>query len=161
MKYHLFLLVDGSGSILEVTKGSPQKKWNSFQGEMSHAFPPKKIWRLIPLKQPRYEFLLGVGCFQIFFECSPRKLGKMNPIWQSYFSTGLVQPPTSYESALGAHHGTYCSVQTPTSSPWPVPVAPLALAAASVAQRWMRRKVGWTAPGGRWLWVEGSKWCSN
>ena len=32
-------------------------------------------------------------------------------------------------------------VKTPTSSPWPVPVAPLALLAASVAQRWMRRKV--------------------
>ena len=25
---------------------------------------------------------------------SPRKLGKMNPFWRSYFSKGLVQPPT-------------------------------------------------------------------
>ena len=30
-----------------------------------------------------------------FLEFSPRKLGKMNPIWRAYVSTGLVQPPTS------------------------------------------------------------------
>ena len=29
-----------------------------------------------------------------FFWCSPRKLGKMNPIWRAYFSHGLVPPPT-------------------------------------------------------------------
>ena len=28
------------------------------------------------------------------FLCSPRKLGKMNPIWRAYFSKGL-KPPTS------------------------------------------------------------------
>ena len=33
--------------------------------------------------------------FQIFLEFSPRKLGKRFPIWRSYFSIGLVQPPTS------------------------------------------------------------------
>ena len=27
---------------------------------------------------------------------SPRKLGKMNPFWRSYFSDGLVQPPTKF-----------------------------------------------------------------
>ena len=26
--------------------------------------------------------------------CSPQTLGKMNPIWRTYFSDGLVQPPT-------------------------------------------------------------------
>ena len=29
-----------------------------------------------------------------YFSCSPRKFGKMNPIWWAYFSDGLVQPPT-------------------------------------------------------------------
>ena len=29
-----------------------------------------------------------------YFLFSPRKLGKMNPFWRAYFSTGLVQPPT-------------------------------------------------------------------
>ena len=37
--------------------------------------------------------ILGGGNSNIF---SPRNLGKMNPIFDSYFSDGLVQPPTSY-----------------------------------------------------------------
>ena len=28
------------------------------------------------------------------FLCSPRTLGKMNPVWRAYFSSWLVQPPT-------------------------------------------------------------------
>ena len=32
------------------------------------------------------------------FVCSPRTLGKMNPISRKYFSNGLVQPPTSFIS---------------------------------------------------------------
>ena len=35
---------------------------------------------------------------QVFLECSPWKLGKMNPFWRAYFSKGLVQPPTSNSS---------------------------------------------------------------
>ena len=31
-----------------------------------------------------------------YFLFSPRKLGKMNPFWRSYFSNGLVQPATRY-----------------------------------------------------------------
>jgi len=31
-----------------------------------------------------------------YFLCSPRKLGKMNPFWRAYFSTGSVQPPTGH-----------------------------------------------------------------
>ena len=129
---------------------------------MSHAFQKKKKNMEVNSIETTALWILTEWWRQLkyFWNFHPH-LGKMNPFWRAYFSTGLVQPPTSYESALGAHHGTYCSVQTPTSSPWPAPVTPLALLAASVAQRWMRRKVGWTAPGGRWLWVEGSKWCSN
>ena len=37
--------------------------------------------------------LLGGGFKYILF--SPRTLGKMNPFWRAYFSTGLVQPPPS------------------------------------------------------------------
>ena len=40
------------------------------------------------------QLLVGGGNSKIFL-FSPRKLGKMNPFWQAYFSKGLVQPPTS------------------------------------------------------------------
>ena len=40
-----------------------------------------------------YIHLQGGGNSNIFL-FSPRKLGKMNPVWRSYFSHGLVQPPT-------------------------------------------------------------------
>ena len=35
------------------------------------------------------------GGFKCFLS-SPRKLGKMNPFWRSYVSSGWVQPPTNY-----------------------------------------------------------------
>ena len=43
-----------------------------------------------------------VACLKYFCLFSPRKLGKMNPIWRSYFSSGL-KPPTSpcFEGLLG------------------------------------------------------------
>ena len=37
--------------------------------------------------------VIWVVATQIFLDFSPRKLGKMNPIWRSYFSKGL-KPPT-------------------------------------------------------------------
>ena len=40
---------------------------------------------------------LGEGATQIFLRTSPRKLVKMNPIFdEHYFSIGLVQPTTNY-----------------------------------------------------------------
>ena len=37
-----------------------------------------------------------------YFPFSPRTLGKMNPFWWAYFSSGLVQPPT--RSFLGTRY---------------------------------------------------------
>ena len=48
------------------------------------------------------ELLVGGGNSNIFL-FSPRTLGKMNPIWQAYFSSGLVQPPTSEQLVI--YHG--------------------------------------------------------
>ena len=42
-----------------------------------------------------YEFL-GDGNFNLFLEFSPRKLGKESFQFDSYFSNGLVQPPTRF-----------------------------------------------------------------
>ena len=52
------------------------------------------------------ELLVGGGNSNIFL-FSPRTLGKMNPIWQAYFSSGLVQPPTSetISDLSWIHHG--------------------------------------------------------
>ena len=47
---------------------------------------------MIQSKNPSLDLNLGGG-FQ-YFLFSPRKLGKMNPVWRAYFSKGLVQPPT-------------------------------------------------------------------
>ena len=47
----------------------------------------------IPIKQRVSRHYLGGGNSK-YFLFSPRKLGKMNPFWRSYFSKGLVQPPT-------------------------------------------------------------------
>ena len=47
-----------------------------------------------PWKPGKGKFLSG-WWFQIFFYVHPELWGN-DPIWRSYFSTGLVQPPTSY-----------------------------------------------------------------
>ena len=52
---------------------------------------PRAAWRLRRLAMA----WLGGG-FKYFLVFSPRKLGKMNPFWQAYFSKGLVQPPISW-----------------------------------------------------------------
>ena len=44
-------------------------------------------------KNPMYMVKLGGGFKYLLF--SPRILGEDEPIWRAYFSTGLVQPPTS------------------------------------------------------------------
>ena len=56
-------------------------------------------WRYVDWKAPNFrrvseEFLDGGFKYFLF---SPRKLGKMNPFWRSYFSNGL-KPPTSFGS---------------------------------------------------------------
>ena len=58
-------------------------------GEISWYLSGASWWdlRLIPM-------LIGGGN-SIFFKISPRNLGERFPIWRSYFSDGLVQPPTS------------------------------------------------------------------
>ena len=44
--------------------------------------------------------LTQVVATRIFLKFSPRKLGKMNPFWRSYFSKGSVQPPTRQPISL-------------------------------------------------------------
>ena len=56
---------------------------------------PRATW--IPL-------MFWVVATQICFSFTPY-LGKMNPFWRSYFSNGLVQPPTSFFSFLWQHVG--------------------------------------------------------
>ena len=64
------------------------------------------------LDSQTFQDWLGGGFKHFLF--SPRTLGKMNPFWRSYFSDGLVQPPTSWTipqfGMLGCHRGcTRCS----------------------------------------------------
>ena len=53
---------------------------------------------------------------RIYVSFSPRKLGEDDPIWQAYFSNGLVQPPTRFLRCFLSHQLTgkvITKVQTP------------------------------------------------
>ena len=59
-------------------------------GLVSGWFPELDVFSKINSKQMAIQVSLGGGFNNCLF--SPRKLGKMNPIWRAYFSDGLVQP---------------------------------------------------------------------
>ena len=62
--------------------------------------PPQEIHKLMPLKDP-WKRSISRWWQLKYFSFSPRKLGKMNPIWRAYFSIGL-KPPTRY--VFGKYH---------------------------------------------------------
>ena len=77
---------------------------------------PYPIWashdNFVP---PISDSTLGCG-FKYFF--SPRKLGKMNPIWRIYFSEGLVQRLTTNQNLLGfAGWESFCTVNNLVLNP--------------------------------------------
>ena len=84
--------------------GHRRPHWNGGkvnQQDLVNGQPTPKVPYPIQ-KQWFYEALLRetnwlTRCWQlkyVFVFTAPGKLGKMNPFWRSYFSNGLVQPPT-------------------------------------------------------------------
>ena len=79
--------------------------WNNMflglsEGMRLGLLPPQEIHKLMPLKDP-WKRSISRWWQLKYFSCSPRKLGKMNPIWRAYFSIGL-KPPTRY--VFGKYH---------------------------------------------------------
>ena len=71
----------------------------AFRHAARRRFPVGSLKRFFAFFLPRvFTIILWVVVFSnMFFNVHPENLGKMNPFWRSYFSDGLVQPPTSSE----------------------------------------------------------------
>ena len=71
--------------------------WQNFIHNVEGELEEEIGFRIVRMCLLRFESKSG-WWFQRFLEFSPQTLGKMNPIWRSYVSKGLVQPPTRSQS---------------------------------------------------------------